>query len=246
MRLDVYLYENGYADSRSKSASLIKSGAVHINGFQILKPSYDIDEADSAEISVRRLKYVSRGGLKLEKALNTFKIDVNGCVAIDFGASTGGFTDCLLQNGAKRVYAIDSGSEQLDASLRGKEAVVSLENTNARYLDFAAVGEKCDIAVCDLSFISQTLIHPKIAEFLRENGVLISLIKPQFEVGRRFVGKGGIVKNEKAIKAAIDNVISSAAACGFVFSELTESPIKGKDGNTEYLALFRFRGLQEC
>ena len=169
---------------------------------------------------------------------------MEGLTAVDFGASTGGFTDCLLQNGAKKVYAIDSGSNQLDAKLLNNSSVISLENTNARYIDFSEIGEKCDIAVCDLSFISQTLLHYKIAEFMKKDGVFISLIKPQFEVGKQYVGKGGIVKNDKAVKAAINNVIASAERCGFSFVRITESPIKGKDGNTEYLACFRFK--DEC
>lgn len=242
MRLDIFLFENGLADSRSKATELIKRGSVIIKGKPIVKPSFEIDDKVSVhEICVEKPRYVSRGGIKLEKALDFFGINVEGLTAVDFGASTGGFTDCLLQNGAKKVYAIDSGSNQLDAKLLNNSSVISLENTNARYIDFSEIGEKCDIAVCDLSFISQTLLHYKIAEFMKKDGVFISLIKPQFEVGKQYVGKGGIVKNDKAVKAAINNVIASAERCGFSFVRITESPIKGKDGNTEYLACFRFK-----
>jgi 23S rRNA (cytidine1920-2'-O)/16S rRNA (cytidine1409-2'-O)-methyltransferase len=185
------------------------------------------------------LKYVGRGGLKMEGAMNAFSLDVRGKTCVDIGASTGGFTDCLLQNGARKVYAVDCGSGQLHPTLLKDERVVNIENFNARNLDEAALGERCDLAVMDVSFISQTLLHKATSDVLNENGIFISLIKPQFEVGRENIGKGGIVKDKKAHKTAIENVIKSARTHGLALVKIAVSPIKGGDGNKEYLALFK-------
>lgn len=238
MRIDRYLFENGFAKSRTRASAMIAEGNVLVNGVRVTKPSLDVNACDKIEVCGEVLRYVSRGGLKLEAAIAAFDIDVSDCVAVDIGASTGGFTDCLLQNGCAKVYAVDSGSKQLDPLLASHDSVVSMENCNARYLTFEDIGEFCDIAVCDLSFISQTLLHPVIAGLLKSNGIFVSLIKPQFEVGRNRLGKGGIVKDEKYRQYAIDKVVTSASSCGFTLRGLIPSPITGGDGNTEYLACF--------
>ena len=238
MRIDRYLFENGYAKSRTRASAMIADGNVWVNEIRVTKPSFDVRECDQVEIRGDVLRYVSRGGLKLEAALEAFDIDVSAKVAIDIGASTGGFTDCLLQNGCAKIYAVDSGSNQLDQSLLSCNKVISMENCNARFLSVDDIGEFCDLAVCDLSFISQTLLHPVIASLVKPNGMFISLIKPQFEVGRDRLGKGGIVKNEKYRQDAIEKVIMSASSCGFTLHGMIQSPITGGDGNTEYLACF--------
>jgi len=238
MRIDRYLFENGFAKSRTRASAMIAEGNVFMNGVRVTKPSLDVSECDKIEICGEVLHYVSRGGRKLEAAISAFDIDVTGNVAIDIGASTGGFTDCLLQNGCAKVYAVDSGSNQLDPSLASLDSVISMENCNARYLTLDDIGELCDIAVCDLSFISQTLLHAVIAGLVKPNGVFVSLIKPQFEVGRERLGKGGIVKNEMHRQYAIEKVIMSAKSCGFSLRGIIPSPITGGDGNAEYLACF--------
>ena len=242
MRLDVFLYEKNKTASRSRAKELIEKGAVSVNGKVISKPSFEIPEDasdDVVEIAVNTDKYVSRGGYKLEGALLSFSLDVKGKVALDVGASTGGFTDCLLKNGAKMVYAVDSGKNQLVDSLRHDDRVVVYENYNARYMEKTDFSETIDIVVMDVSFISQTLILPRIADVLSLNGELVSLIKPQFEVGRANIGKNGIVKSEKTRKNAIDNVCSVASELGLKLYKCIESPIKGGDGNIEFLAYFK-------
>ena len=238
MRADVFLYENGYCDSRTKAASACKEGRLYVNGNRITKSSFDIKESDTVELKEGGLKYVGRGGLKMEGAINAFSLDVSGKVCVDIGASTGGFTDCLLQNGAIKVYAVDCGSGQLHPSLVKDARVVNIENFNARELSEEKLGRKCDIAVMDVSFISQTLLHSAVKKVLKDEGMFITLIKPQFEVGRGAIGKGGLVKDKKARINACRAVIASASACGLVLKGLTVSPISGGDGNTEYLALF--------
>ncbi len=238
MRIDRYLFENHYARSRTRATLMIEDGAVFCNGKAVTKPSFVVPENASIEIRGATLRYVSRGGLKLEKALESFKINVAGLVALDFGASTGGFTDCLLQRGCKRVYAIDSGTDQLDGTLKNRADVISMENCNARFLAFDDIGELGDVAVCDLSFVSQTLLHPVIYNLLKPQGIFVSLIKPQFEVGKHRIGKGGIVKDEMARREALECVIASAESCGFLHKETVPSPITGGDGNLEYLAYF--------
>ena len=238
MRIDVYLFKNGYCKSREEARKLIKQGCIKCNGAVIDKPSYDISDDIELDV-VNPFKYVSRGGDKLEAALNSFGINTQNFICADIGASTGGFTDCLLQHGAAKVYAIDSGSAQLADKLKNDLRVVSMENVNARYLTKDDLPEKCDICVMDVSFISQTLIHGAIREILKENGYFITLIKPQFEAGKENISKGGIVKDEKARIYAIERVISSAKLHDFEFIDRIISPIKGGDGNIEYLALFQ-------
>lgn len=242
MRIDRYLFEQGFCRSRTQGQALVESGVVFCNGKPVTKASFVLPEGAWVELRGEGPRYVSRGGLKLAAALKTFSLSVEGLTAVDIGASTGGFTDCLLQAGCRRVYAVDAGSGQLDISLRKNPAVVSLENCNARHLTVSDIGEPCDLCVMDVSFISQTLLHPVAASLLRPGGFFLSLIKPQFEVGKQKVGKGGIVRDSAARKGAVDKVIASAEAVGFVCERLMESPITGGDGNTEFLALFRLAG----
>ncbi len=240
MRIDKYLFEKGHAQSRQKAREIVEAGFVYIDGKQITKPSYDFDpELKVPEVKGKPYVYVSRGGVKLEHALRCFDIDVDGLVCADIGSSTGGFTDCLLRGGAKKVFAIDSGSDQLHESLRSNGKVVVMENFNARELGEEILGEKVDIAVCDLSFISQRLIYPPVTRILKENGLFISLIKPQFEAGREYLSKSGIVKDKKIHKKVIDSLLSAASEHKLYCYGVSVSPIQGGDGNIEYLALFR-------
>ena len=242
MRADVFLAKNNYCESRAKAAASIEAGLLFVNGKNITKCSSDIKDCDTVELRGEVIPYVGRGGLKLAGAIEAFSLDVTGFVCADIGASTGGFTDCLLKNGAAKVYAIENGSAQLHPSLLSDSRVVNLEGFNARYLTEASLGEKCDIAVMDVSFISQTLLHSGVYKILKENGLFVSLIKPQFEVGRSAIGKGGIVKDKSAHANAIECVVKSAQACGLALSGLAVSPITGGDGNREYLALFEKNG----
>lgn len=245
MRLDVYLFEKEYAKSRQSAKSLILDGNVSVDGVIVNKPAFDINENDAHNIEIlNACPYVSRGGLKLEKLLRLTSTDVTDKICIDIGASTGGFTHCLLLNGAKRVYAIDSGTGQLANELRCDPRVISLENFNARSLTPDDIGENADIVTIDVSFISQTLIIPSICKVMSENGKFLSLIKPQFEAGRENIGKGGIVKSKKARLDAVLKVISCARDNSLVCTELAESPIHGGDGNVEYICLFTRNGRE--
>lgn len=245
MRLDKYLTEHGYAESRTRSARLIESGKVKVDGKIITKASFEVPDGAEILVAADDCPYVSRGGLKLEGALKVFGIDPAQMVCADVGASTGGFTHCLLLKGAQRVYAIDSGSDQLHASLRSDPRVLSMEGCNARYLTPEQLGEQVDLVVTDVSFISQTLLHGVIASLLKDGGGLVSLIKPQFEVGRENLGKGGIVKDPKIRRAAARRVMASAIAAGLAPVAITPSPITGGDGNIEYLAYFVKRPITE-
>ncbi len=241
MRLDLVLIEKSLCTSRSKASELIRSGAVSVDGRTVLKPSFQVDiNQDITCQNTDICKYVSRGGLKLEAALEYFKISPEGLICIDVGASTGGFTDCLLQKNAKKIYAIDSGSLQLNEKIKKDARVISIENFNAKFLDFEVIGELCDIAVMDVSFISQTKLYFGLSSVMKKEGFFISLIKPQFEVGRHGIGKGGIVKDEKLRAKAVSEVIEAAALFGFECIGTIESPIKGGDGNVEYLACFKY------
>lgn len=242
MRLDIFLLERGLASSRTEAKGFIQGGAVTVGARCVIKPSYEISE-DCADVSVDRSvkKYASRGGFKLAGALTEFKIDVGGKLAIDIGASSGGFTDCLLQNGASHVISVDSGSGQLAEFLRKDERVTVIENYNARYMKPDDFEYRPQIAVMDVSFISATYIIEAIAAVLADNGEFVCLVKPQFEVGRQGLGKGGIVKDDKIRKSALKKVVDFAVEHGFEFVSSTTSPIKGGDGNTEYLAYFRKR-----
>ena len=237
MRADVFLTEYGYVESRTRASKLIDRGCVAIDGKTLSKSSTDIPDGEHEVVISNTDRYVGRGGLKLEAALNSFDIDVLGKRCIDVGASTGGFTDCLLQSGAREVYAVDSGRVQLHKSLISDKRVVNIEGYNARELSRGDFGT-FDLAVMDVSFISQTLIHPALSSLLLSGSYFISLIKPQFEAGRSAIGKNGIVKSEKDREKAIYRVIDSARSCGFRTIGLIVSPIKGGDGNVEYLVCF--------
>ena len=209
-----------------------------VDGKTVRKASEEIPDGSHTVELRNSLAYVGRGGLKLEAALNAFSLDVENKVALDIGASTGGFTDCLLQRGAAKVYAVDSGAGQLAASLREDHRVVSMENCNARYLTADALGDAVDLVVMDVSFISAALIIPQFGSLLRETGDAVCLIKPQFEVGRAMIGKGGIVKDKNAHRYAIERVLDAGRAAGLKPLGLIPSPITGGDGNREFLVWF--------
>lgn len=239
MRADVYLAAFGHARSRKKAQDLIDAGAVIIDGIPVKKSSALINEEVPHEVKIEQVfKYVSRGGMKLEAALDAFRINVNRKKAVDVGASTGGFTDCLLQRGAACVYSVDSGIGQLHESLLADKRVHSIEKFNARELTPDITDGLCDVAVADVSFISQTYLIDKIAEVLCDGGEFISLIKPQFEAGRAALGKGGVVHSAAYRFLAVKRVISFATENGFDCIGLIRSPIEGGDGNKEYLAHF--------
>ena len=244
MRLDVYLVENSLTESRNKARTLITEGKVRVDGEFALKPSLNID-GQNVEIVGEGLKYVSRGALKLEAALIGFGINPQGCRCVDIGASTGGFTDCLLQFGADKVFCVDSGKDQLHNKLRLDPRVVVKEQFNARNLTKEDIGFLADIAVMDVSFISQTILHPIVAKILSKNGLFISLIKPQFEAGKEHIGKGGIVKSKEVHKKVIENVVLSAHNNGLYLCDALVSPITGGDGNVEYIACFARDSLKQ-
>lgn len=237
MRLDVYLTGVGLAKSRNRASELISGGFVTVNGKAITKAAYDVKETDSVEVTGEEHGFVGRGGMKLDGALARFEMDVTGFVCADIGASTGGFTDCLLKRGAAHVYAVDSGHGQLDESLISDSRVTNLEGVNARFLNDELIPKKCGLAVCDLSFISQTLVIPAVRQILAEDGFYLALIKPQFECGREAIGKGGIVKDKKQHTLAIRKVLASARENGLSPQKIMKSPITGGDGNTEFLFL---------
>lgn len=237
MRLDSYVVFIKPDVSRSRAKALIEAGSVILDGVTVNKPSFSVDEnvAHDLIINTDMIPYVSRGGLKLERALKKFGVEPQGRVCADIGASTGGFTDCLLKRGAVKVFAVDSGKDQLAESLRKDERVISLEGFNARNLTSDTLGESPSLAVADLSFISQTLVLDGIYNILADNGEYIGLIKPQFECGRAALNKNGIVKDKKQHILAIKKVIASALECGFKVISVINSPIKGGDGNREFL-----------
>ncbi len=232
-RVDQLLVERGLAESRERAQALVMAGYVRANGQRVSKAGSTVPSDIQLELT-DRLRYVGRGGLKLEAALEHFGIDVNGKVCLDVGSSTGGFTDCLLQHGAAKVYAFDSGTGQLDWKLRNDSRVIVREGTNARYLQPADVPEPIDIAVCDVSFISVTLILPVLPPLLRLTAKLVILIKPQFEVGRAQVGKGGIVRDPALHAEVCVGIKAAVEALGFG-AEIMESPILGAEGNREFL-----------
>ena len=240
MRADKFLFEKGLAKSRSHAAALIKDG-VCVGLKRIEKPSQDIaEDTPVCEIKIENpSRYVSRGGIKLEAAIFSFQPEIKDKIALDLGASTGGFTDCLLQNGAALVYAVDVGHGQLDAGLAKNPKVRSLEGTNARTLTPEMTGDLCDLAVSDLSFISQALIYPAVRANVKTGGFFISLIKPQFEAGKEHIGKGGIVRDRQIHVKVIENLFRKAEAEALYPEDLIVSPIEGGDGNREYLVLFR-------
>ncbi len=235
-RLDVLLVKQGYAQSREKAKAIIMSGNVFVNGEREDKAGAVFEE-EKAVLTVKEnpLKYVSRGGLKLEKAMQVFPIDLNDAVCMDIGASTGGFTDCMLQNGARKVYSVDVGHGQLAWKLRSDERVVCMEKTNFRYMVPGDIADELDFASVDVSFISLTKILIPARNLLKENARMVCLIKPQFEAGREKVGKKGVVREPKVHSEVIEKVIDFADLVGFSILGLTFSPVRGPEGNIEYL-----------
>ncbi len=238
-RLDVLLVKNGLAPSREKAKIMIMEGNVFVAGQREDKAGSTFPEDAVIEVRGSSLKYVSRGGLKLEKALASFPIDLNNCVCMDIGASTGGFTDCMLQNGAVKVYAIDVGYGQLAWKLRSDERVVCMEKTNFRYVTDEQIKEPVDFASVDVSFISLSKILPVAYPLLKEKGEMACLIKPQFEAGRDKVGKKGVVRDPKVHEEVINNIFGFAADAGFKVCGLEYSPVRGPEGNIEYLMYLR-------
>lgn len=234
-RLDQLMFDRSLAESREKAKALIMEGIVYVNGVKENKPGTQINDDCVIQIKGNMLPYVSRGGLKLEKALKIFDVDPSGKKCIDCGASTGGFTDVLLQNGAEIVYAVDVGYGQLAWKLRNDPRVVNLERTNVRYIDHTIIPDIIDIAVIDASFISLKLLLPAVSAILKDEADLICLIKPQFEAGRDKVGKKGVVKDRETHKEVIRQIVEFAPSVGLYPCKLDYSPIKGPEGNIEYL-----------
>ena len=234
-RLDILLVERGIAPSREKARGYIMTGDIFVEGQREDKAGSLFPEDADIEYRGQKLRYVSRGGLKLEKALKVFDLKLQDLVCLDIGASTGGFTDCMLQNGAGKVYSIDVGYGQFDWGLRNDSRVVCMEKTNFRYLKPEDIGEEADFASCDVSFISLSKILPAAYDILKDKGEMVCLIKPQFEAGRDKVGKKGVVRELGTHREVITNVFYYALDCGFSVRGLDFSPIKGPEGNIEYL-----------
>ncbi len=235
MRLDIYTVQSGLIKSRERAKEYIKNGYVTVNDHIAEKPSFEVSESDNVKVTCDQLKYVGRGGLKLEKALDCFKIELNNKFCIDIGASTGGFTDCMLQNGAVKVYAVDVGHGQLDFSLINDSRVVNLEKTNIVNVKSDFFNEKIDFISVDVSFVSLKHIIPKVSDLLSENGHSVLLIKPQFEAGKACIGKNGIVKDRKAHIRVINEIILCAGINKLSVCGLDFSPVSGGHGNIEYL-----------
>lgn len=238
-RLDVLLVKRSLAESREKAKAIIMSGSVFVNGQREDKAGAAFPHEVQIEVKGNTLKYVSRGGLKLEKALSNFEVSVAGKVCSDVGSSTGGFTDCMLQNGAVKVFAIDVGRGQLDWKLRQDERVICMEKTNIRYVTPQDIGEPVDFSSIDVSFISLTKVLEPVRNYLTDNGEVVALIKPQFEAGREKVGKKGVVRDRATHHEVIEKVAAYANAVGFEIRDIDFSPIKGPEGNIEYLIHLR-------
>ena len=234
-RLDVLLVKHGLAESREKAKAIIMSGIVYVDGQKEDKAGTRFEDQARVEASGGLLKYVSRGGLKLEKAMTHFGVELNGKVCMDVGASTGGFTDCMLQNGAVKVYSVDVGHGQLAWKLRNDPRVVCMEKTNIRYVTPDDIGDPVEFSIFDAYFITLTQVLGPVKELLTEDGQIVCLIKPQFEAGREKVGKKGVVREKSTHLEVIETVISFAKAIGFQILNLEYSPIKGPEGNIEYL-----------
>lgn len=237
MRLDMAVFERGLAETREKAKALIMAGSVYLNGQKALKGGTAVKATDIIEVRGAVNPYVSRGGLKLHKAVQNFGLSLEGCVCMDIGASTGGFTDCMLSNGAAKVYAIDVGYGQLAWKLRCDERVVNMERTNFRYVTHEQIPEQVDFASVDVSFISLRKILPVMREFLRDGGRAVCLIKPQFEAGRENVGKKGVVRDRAVHESVVASITEFAVESGFNVCNVDFSPIKGPEGNIEYLML---------
>ena len=238
-RLDVLVTEKNLAPSREKAKALIMAGIVYVDNIKEDKCGTLFSEDVTIEVRGNTLKYVSRGGLKLEKAMQEFGLSLEGFVCMDIGASTGGFTDCMLQNGAVKVFSVDVGHGQLDWKLRNDERVVVMEKTNIRYVTFEDIGEYLDFASVDVSFISLSKVLPVAYTLLKDGGETVALIKPQFEAGREKVGKKGVVRDKSVHIEVIKKVAEEVLSMGFAIRGLTYSPIKGPEGNIEYLIYLR-------
>lgn len=235
IRLDIAVTQRGLAESREKAKALIMAGQVYLNGQKELKAGATVKPDDEIEVRGSRNPFVSRGGLKLQKAAEKFDIDLADCICMDIGASTGGFTDCMLTHGAKKVYSIDVGYGQLAWKLRTDERVVNMERTNFRYVTHEQIPEDIDFASVDVSFISLKIILPVLRELLKGDGQAVCLIKPQFEAGREKVGKKGVVRDQKVHVEVVEMIVDFARQIGFKTLDLSYSPIKGPEGNIEYL-----------
>jgi len=242
-RLDVAMVEQGLAESRQKAQAIIMAGQVYVNGQKVDKAGAPVAEDAVVEVRGKALRYVSRGGLKLEKAMACWPIELNGAVCADIGASTGGFTDCMLQNGAEKVYAVDVGYNQLDWKLRTHPKVVCMERTNARYLTAEQIPQPLDFFSVDVSFISLNLILPALRPLMKETGQGVCLVKPQFEAGKDKVGKKGVVRDPKVHLEVLERFLEHATNAGFYVKDITFSPIKGPEGNIEYLG---YLSAAEC
>ena len=245
IRLDQYLVQHGLIQSRERAKAMIMSGVVFVNEQKVDKAGEMIKEDAKVEVRGHDIGYVSRGGLKLEKAMAEFPIELNGCICGDIGASTGGFTDCMLQNGAEKVYAVDVGYGQLAWKLRSDPRVVCLERTNARYLTHEQVPDALDFASVDVSFISLKLILPPLNGLLKDGGHAACLVKPQFEAGREKVGKKGVVRDPAVHLEVLEHFLDHAGDAGFTVLGLTYSPIRGPEGNIEYLGYLEKGPRQE-
>jgi 23S rRNA (cytidine1920-2'-O)/16S rRNA (cytidine1409-2'-O)-methyltransferase len=243
-RLDEALVNRGFVENRSRAKALIMAGDVLVAGQPVLQAGANVRESDPIELKAKP-RFVSRGGDKLDHALDEFKINVEGSICADFGASTGGFVDCLLQRGAKRVYAIDVGYGQLDDRLRNDKRVVNMERTNARYID--SLPEPVEIVTVDASFISLGLLLPAAIRVMTADGMCLPLIKPQFEAGRADIGKGGVVKSSAVHRRVLERVVEAASEQGLALKGITKSPLRGPAGNIEFLGYFvrGARGLDE-
>ena len=241
MRLDVAVFERGFAETREKAKALIMAGSVYLNGQKALKGGATVKETDVIEVRGAVNPYVSRGGLKLHKAVASFGLELKDCVCMDIGASTGGFTDCMLQNGASKVYSIDVGYGQLAWKLRCDERVVNLERTNFRYVTREQITEEIDFASVDVSFISLKLILPVMHTLLKNGGRSVCLIKPQFEAGKENIGKKGVVRDKAVHADVIAKITEFASENGFAVIDVDFSPIKGPEGNIEYLMFIEKR-----
>ncbi|MDD4698998.1 MAG: TlyA family RNA methyltransferase [Oscillospiraceae bacterium] len=239
VRLDTAVFERGFSESREKAKALIMAGVVYINNQKADKPGTSVKPDDIVEVRSNPLKYVSRGGLKLEKAMNRFNISLDGCICADIGASTGGFTDCMLQNGAASVYAIDVGYGQLAWKLRIDDRVINLERTNFRYATTEQINNPLDFASVDVSFISLSIILPVLRTFLKDDATAVCLIKPQFEAGKDKVGKKGVVRDKSVHVEVVERISGIMVNLGFKVIGIDFSPIKGPEGNIEYLAYIK-------
>lgn len=245
IRLDVAVFERGFAETREKAKALIMAGSVYLNGQKAIKGGVTVKETDVIEVRGAVNPYVSRGGLKLHKAVSAFGLELKDCICMDIGASTGGFTDCMLQNGASKVYSIDVGYGQLAWKLRCDERVVNLERTNFRYVTREQIPDEIDFASVDVSFISLKLILPVMHTLLKNGGKSVCLIKPQFEAGKENIGKKGVVRDKSVHADVIAKITQFAAENGFAVLDVDFSPIKGPEGNIEYLMFIEKRETGE-